>query len=464
MCRAGQAAFRVIRFKWPGTRRLGVLCGTGNNGGDGFVVARLAAQAEKEIHLGVMGDVARIRGDALRAKQDFEQLGGQVESVQAVLGADCDLYVDALLGTGLERTVAGDWAALINALNQSARPLLSIDIPSGLHADSGRVLGTAVIADATVTFIGLKQGMLTGVGPDVCGQLLFDDLDLDREVYGRVAPSSRRIDFQHTWPHRLCRRQASAHKGRFGHLLLVGGGPGMAGAIRMAGEAALRVGAGLVTIATDPAHATILGQGRPELMCRGVEDADGLAPLLAKANVLAVGPGLGQSDWARALWRASIESGKPLIIDADGLNLLADQGFRSDDWILTPHPGEAARLLGISIHEVQEDRFAAASRLQRRYGGTCLLKGLGTLIAAAEGPILLNNSGNPGMAAGGMGDVLTGVIGGLLAQGLSPLDAASVGVWIHGCAGDYAAGTHERGLVAADLFPHLRILANPGCT
>jgi NAD(P)H-hydrate epimerase len=423
----------------------------------------LAAQAEKEVHLGVMGDVGRIRGDALRARRDFEQLGGQVESAQAVLGAECDLYVDALLGTGLERTVAGDWAALINALNQSSRPLLSIDIPSGLHADSGRVLGTAVSADATVTFIGLKQGMLTGVGPDVCGQLLFDDLDLDREVYGRVAPSSRRIDFRLTWPEGLRRRRASAHKGRFGHLLLVGGSPGMAGAIRMAGEAALRVGAGLVTIATDPAHATIVGQGRPELMCRGVAEADELAPLLAKANVLAVGPGLGRSDWAQAVWRASIESGKPLVIDADGLNLLADQGLRSDDWILTPHPGEAARLLGSNVNEVQKDRFAAASSVQRRYGGTCVLKGAGTLIAAAEGHLLLSTSGNPGMAAGGMGDVLTGVIGGLLAQGLSPLEAASFGVWIHGCAGDFAAASNERGLMAADLFPHLRNLANPNC-
>jgi len=234
----------------------------------------------------------------------------------------------------------------------------------------------------------------------------------------------------------------------------------MSGAVRLAGEAAMRVGAGLVSIATQPEHALVLNMTRPELMIRGVTGAADLRPMLARASILAIGPGLGQSRWAQQMLATSLEAGRTMVIDADALNLLAQNPVQHNDWILTPHPGEAARLLGVSIQEIQEDRFQAAREIQRRYGGICVLKGAGTLIDAGHRATVICNEGNPGMAGGGMGDVLTGVIAGLLAQGMTPVAAACQGVALHARAGDQAARQGERGLLASDLMPCLRHLVN----
>ena len=463
MERAGLAAYRAMRRQWPRAKRVVILCGIGNNGGDGFVVARNAREAGLEVSVCHVGDPQRLAGDARGAYDAMERVG--LCSVEFATGAldGAEVAVDALFGTGLDREVRGPWAEAVAALNDAPVPVLAVDIPSGLHADTGRVLGVAVHADLTVTFIGLKQGLFTGDGPACCGMVLFDDLAVPGAVYDCVEPSARRMDYA-TVRGVLAARGRTAHKGDFGHVLVIGGDTGFAGAARMAGEAAARVGAGLVSVATRSAHAPAMAMSRPELMCRGTEDPAELEPLATRASVLAVGPGLGQTDWGRAMLESAMRAERPMVLDADGLNLLArgEDVSRRDDWVLTPHPGEAARLLACSPAEIQGDRFAALDTLAKRYGGVWVLKGSGTIAGDATAEPSVATVGNPGMATGGMGDVLTGVIAGLLAQGLPTLDAARLGVCIHGRAADLAAADGERGLLACDLMPHLRPLANPG--
>jgi NAD(P)H-hydrate epimerase len=279
-------------------------------------------------------------------------------------------------------------------------------------------------------------------------------------VYRDRRAAAYRIDLAQ-YKELLAPRARASHKGHFGHVLVIGGERGMAGAPRMAGEAAARVGAGLVSVATRASHAAFVNAARPELMVHPIEEPAELQPLLRKATVVAIGPGLGQTDWSRGMLGAVLESDKPKVIDADGLNLLALDPACRADWVLTPHPGEAARLLNIDTPAVQNDRFEAASKLQAKYGGVCVLKGAGTVICSGE-RIAVGTAGNPGMASGGMGDVLTGVIASLLAQGVSAREAAELGACLHASAADHAAAKGgERGLLATDLFAHLRSLANP---
>lgn len=460
MERAGAAAWSLACARWPGARRILVLVGAGNNGGDGYVVARLAREAGREVRVQALADPARASGDALAALRAWQGVGGRVESFDPAAPETCDLVVDALLGTGLAREVDGEFARAIEALERAGAPVLAVDIPSGLHADSGAVLGRAVRAAATATFIGLKQGLVTGAGPEHCGELVLDTLGLPPELLRAVEPDARLLG-EDALRRALPPRRRGAHKGDHGHVLVVGGEVGYAGAARMAGEAAARVGAGLVTVATRPEHAGLVSAARPELMARPVARAADLRPALARATVVAVGPGLGQGAWARELLAAALDSGLPLVVDADALNLLAAEPIRRHDWVLTPHPGEAGRLLGWTSAAVQADRYAAARALAARYGGTCVLKGSGTLVCHA-GAIAVCTAGNPGMAAGGTGDVLTGVVAGLAAQGLALPVAAAAGVQAHGRAGDLAAAQGgERGLLATDLFAHLRGLVNP---
>ena len=459
MERAGAAAFMLLRERWPAARRIAVLVGTGNNGGDGYVLARLGLDAGLSVSVLCLGDQTRLRGDARTAADAFASAGGQVESFRE-LPVFADLIVDALLGTGLERPVEGDWADAITQVNQHPAPVLAVDIPSGLHADTGHVLGVAIEADATISFIGLKQGMFTGRGRDHCGAIRFDGLGVPAAIYATEILAARRTD----WPKAkalLPGRQASAHKGDCGRVLIIGGAPGMTGAARLAGEAALRAGAGLVTVATHPEHAAVLNLNRPELMVHAAADPAALDPVLAGADVIAIGPGLGQGVWGATLLGDLLDRGKlrerPMVIDADALNLLARAPRQRDDWILTPHPGEAARLLGITSAQVEDDRFAAALALQRRFGGVIVLKGAGTLVQGpGHRPVAVCSQGNPGMASGGMGDALTGIIAGLLAQGLDPEEAAEAGVCLHAAAGDHAAAEGQRGLLASDLIGALR--------
>jgi NAD(P)H-hydrate epimerase len=457
MQRAGDNAFAILRERWPGAKRIVVLCGMGNNGGDGYVVARLAHQAGLTVTLMQIGDATRLKGDARAAAEIAMASGITPGPVDVEAIGKADLIVDALLGTGLDREVSGEFLRAIEAIHQSEAPVLAIDIPSGLNADTGQVMGSAVSADATVTFIGLKQGLFTGAGPDHCGKIYFSGLQLPAETYAAAAPSAKRLELSQFAP-LLRPRRRSAHKGHFGHVLVIGGDHGYAGAARMAAEAAARAGAGLVSIAS---HAATLVAARPELMCHGIEEPQQLTRLLDQATVVAIGPGLGQSDWGKKLLARVLELNRPMVLDADALNLLAEEPIHNDRWVLTPHPGEAARLLDCTTVGVQADRFRAAREIQARYGGVCVLKGTGTLVANSAGDIGVCTAGNPGMASGGMGDVLTGVIAGLLAQRIAPYEAACLGVCLHAHAADLAAQDGERGLLATDLLPWIRRLVNP---
>ncbi|MBI2970737.1 MAG: NAD(P)H-hydrate dehydratase, partial [Gammaproteobacteria bacterium] len=334
----------------------------------------------------------------------------------------------------------------------------SLDIPSGLHADTGQAMGACVRATATVTFIGLKPGLFTGAGPGHAGRILFAGLDVPQEIYSGIRPACYRIDYE-SQKHCLGERRRDAHKGDFGHVLVAGGDYGFPGSVRLAAEAAARVGSGLVSVATRPEHAALIPLARPELMARGVTRASDLAPLLERATVIALGPGLGQSSWGTSLFARLLEARLPKVLDADALRLLAKEPVRSEDWVLTPHPGEAAELLQIDTAAVQADRFHAAQELRERYGGVVVLKGAGTVVVAGEDPCVCSD-GNPGMASGGMGDVLTGVIAGLLAQGAGPERSACFGVCLHAAAADRASEDGTRGLLAGDLMPWLRRLVN----
>jgi NAD(P)H-hydrate epimerase len=455
MSRAGTEVFQWICRQWPEARYLAIFCGTGNNAGDGYIVAALAISSGYQVDVYSCSEPEKLKGDAFLAYQSYVQASGKVIPFQSDQIINADVIVDALLGTGLDRPVSGLYAEAIHAINRQAGKVVAVDIPSGLNADTGNVMGLAVKADCTVSFIGLKQGLLTGVAPEYCGEIIYASLAVSDSIFASVPASAVRV-IKTAWPH----RNRCSHKGDYGHVLIVGGDLGYTGAARLAGEAALRVGAGLVSVATHGEHAGTLNLGRPELMCHGFKHAKQLAILLEKADVVVLGPGLGQSDWSKELFAAALQFEKMTVIDADGLNLLAQSPQKKANWILTPHPGEASRLLNCSTAEIQQDRFSAASAIQAKYGGVAVLKGSGTLIAS-EHEMAVSTTGNPGMASGGMGDVLAGVIAGLLAQGFSLQNAAQQGVFGHGSAADRAVQKGgERGLLASDLMPYLRAWAN----
>jgi hydroxyethylthiazole kinase-like uncharacterized protein yjeF len=456
---AMEALDEALNF-FPNAKRWQVICGAGNNGGDGYVLARLAAQQGIAVSVIALTAPDKLGGDAATAYRDFVADGGIVESWRGAPHPHVDLIVDALLGSGLERDVEGRYAEAVNTINEHAAPVLAIDIPSGLDGDTGAVRGVAVRADLTVTFVGLKAGLFLHNGPEYVGELRFSDLLVPHQCYDDAEVRLRRIDYTEL-AKALPARRRNAHKGDFGHLVLIGGGPGMPGAARMAGEAALRCGAGLVSIAAHPSHAAAITVGRPELMCHGIDKAADLKPLLEKASTIALGPGLGTGKWSRSVFTETLKSALPLVMDADALNLLAASPLHRDNWVLTPHPGEAGRLLDTPTRSLQADRLGAIEKLRDKYGGTIVLKGAGSLVSSRDGPSWICTSGNPGMASAGMGDVLTGVIGAILAQGLSPESAAAFGVEVHARAGDAAAQAGQRGLIASDVLAELRNQVNP---
>src|SRR5438105_3988245 len=459
MKRAGEAALRYLRTRWPMAHRIVIVCGRGNNAGDGYVLARFAHAAGLTVTVLSASPPQQLRGDARLAYEDF-RASGAVHAFAPGQLATGEVIVDALLGTGLKGVVQAQLAEVIRAINSSGRPVFALDVPSGLDGDAGVPLGEAVRADATVTFVGLKTGLLVGEGPEFAGTVFFDDLEVSPAPAAQLVPRLTRI-IEAEIHAALPRRTRSANKGNFGRVLIVGSGSGMPGAARLAGEACLRVGAGLTTVAVAPENVAPIAAGRPELICVALSDEAVLAEVLTRADVIAVGPGLGRSPWARAALDTVLASGKPLVIDADALNLLAESGAPArEDWILTPHPGEAGRLLGLSAQDIQRDRLAALDRLIERFHGTIVLKGAGTLVGALGRTPGVCEQGNPGMATAGTGDVLTGAIAGILAQCHDHWTAARVGVLVHAMAGDAAARSGERGLLASDLARELHNCVN----
>lgn len=460
MQRAGKAAFDFLLRKWPQAQKVAVFCGAGNNGGDGYVVARLVHERGIKVTIWQVGNHDNLTADAKTAYSLCQQLG--ITIVPFSEGADLqhpDVIVDAICGTGLRDHLRLNVVLAVEKIKRAQVPILSLDVPTGIDADTGEVLGTAIFATVTITFIGLKLGLLTGNGVAYTGELVANDLQLPSELFSYIDPIAEKIQIG-CYARYLKPRLRNWHKGLSGHVLIVGGACGYSGAVHMAALAALRVGAGLVSVATRPEHAFVLNNGCPEIMCHAVETASDLEGLVNKATVIVLGPGLGQSPWAKSLWDYIYQSSVPLVVDADGLNLLAANPKRRNDWILTPHPGEAARLLKTESQQIQQDRLRAIKEIEQQYGGVCILKGAGSLILSAGDLPALCDKGNPGMASAGMGDVLSGVLGGWVAQGVPLYDAAKLGVCLHAQAGDLAAKEGERGLIATDLMPYLRRLSN----
>ena len=461
MERAGEACFNYIKRRWQNRQRLLILCGRGNNGGDGYVVARLAKQHSYGVQLIQVGDPDTLSGEAAQARDKWLQLGGQILTFDEANLEQADIIVDAMLGTGLNRDVGAPFDHMIQVVNQLGKPVCAVDIPSGLCANTGRVLGTAVRAEMTVSFVARKQGMFSGQAPDYVGSVEFDELGIRQAFQSQIDSQVELVRYAN-FKHFLSARNRTYHKGLCGKVYVVGGDLGMPGAIRLAAEACQRAGAGIVTVISRPEHIGPILSHRPELIVSGAQTASPtLRETIAEmANVIVVGPGMGTENWGQSMFSMVQETDVPLVVDADALNILAMNPHRRDNWIMTPHPGEASRLLGCTIPEIEQDRFNAARALQAKYGGVVILKGAGTIVTNGE-TVRVCRVGNPGMASGGMGDILSGIIGSLLAQGIPFFEAACLAVCIHGDAADLAAEQGERGMLASDLYPHIRRLVNP---
>ncbi|MDR3442894.1 MAG: NAD(P)H-hydrate dehydratase [Legionella sp.] len=459
MSRAGAEAFFYLKKLHPHVQHIAVFCGSGNNAGDGYVVARLAHEHGLSVTIYQCKALVDLPPAAQHAALAAIAAGVECQPADEFIESEAELIVDALLGIGLKGPVHGVIASAISQINESNVPVISLDIPSGLNADTGQVENFCVKATTTLTFIALKTGMFTADGPDYCGMIHCCSLQLDACSAKQTAVANLLNSATLAIP--LPARKKNSHKGSYGHVLVIGGGPGMPGAIYLAAKAAMRTGAGAVSIATWPEHAKGALPMMPEAMVWGVKSAKDLLPLLAKASVCVIGPGLGDSDWAVSLFLAAITSQLPMVIDASALRLLAEHPQLDDNWILTPHPGEAAALLSCTTQLIEKDRYQAAAKIQQQYGGVVVLKGVGTIIQDTEKNTFICPKGNPAMASAGMGDVLSGIIAGLCAQGLSLSDAATAGVYAHALAGDKVAhNLGGAGLLASDLFDVLPYVLN----
>lgn len=459
MLQAGTEAFFFILRKFPHVRHLAVFCGSGNNAGDGYVLARLAHEHGLLVTVYQCKAIDDLPPLARKMALDAQAAGVEQQSCDEPLDSEAELIVDALLGIGLNGSVYGVIASAIQQINSSGLPVIALDIPSGLNADNGQVENFCVQASLTLTFIGLKVGMYTLDGPDYCGEIYCHHLKLEPYLTS-LNPFARLLNNDNvTLP--LPKRKKNSHKGEFGHIVIIGGGWGMPGAVALAAKAAMRAGAGAVSIATLTQHVSAVLPLVPEAMVYGIDEPEELRSLLSKASFCIVGPGLGESEWAKSVFLAAVSSQLPMVIDASGLRLLAHYPQMDDNWILTPHPGEAASLLACSSQKVQENRCEAAALIQQKYGGVVVLKGTGSIIQTLEKNVFLCPKGNPGMASAGMGDVLSGLIAGLCAQGLSLSEAAKLGVWSHAVAADTITEQQgERGLLASDLLNQLPKILN----
>ena len=464
MERAGAAAAELARALVDGSRApVLILAGPGNNGGDAFVVARHLKESWQRVSVVFTGERAKLSGDASAAFEAWQAAGGETLTELADGAArNAGLIVDGLFGIGLERDLAGRYPELVGAINESGTLVLALDIPSGLHADTGRVLGCAVRAQHTATFIALKPGLLTLDGPDHCGHLHVRDLGLDLAA---LLPPRGMVIGSNVLGTVLPQRPLNSHKGTFGSVGILGGAAGMSGAVLLAGRAALELGAGRVYLGFLDANAPSLDPLRPELMLRAAEEVFAMKELAC----IVLGPGLSQSSAARVCTERALATDLPLVIDADALNLIgADKDLqqacraRSAATVITPHPAEAARLVGEPTSEIQQDRVASALILAQRYRAITVLKGVGSVVALPDGSFDINTSGNPGLASAGMGDVLSGMIGALISQRAEPAQATYAAVHLHGLAADRLAEEHGGpiGMTASEVSAAARAILN----
>ena len=464
MERAGEAAFFKVLNLWPDIAGCIVLCGGGNNAGDGYILARLAHAHALKVTVYFTKEPSELRGDARIAADRALEIGVPARDVEALFGefrklSSDSVIVDALLGTGFHGALAEKYRRCISWVNQQNSPVFSLDLPSGVYADSGGIADVAVQADACLSFIGRKKGLYTGAGKQCAGRLSFDDLSASRDACSSVSPNCFLLA-----PSSLRKklvRLENSHKGQHGHVAVIGGRAGTVGAGLLAAEASLRCGAGLTSLFAGEAAVAAVHTRTPEIMALSSESA-GFSAQLRSATVHCIGPGLGTDDKAQAIAMEAITMSCPKVLDADGLNLLADKAIAkpNSDFVITPHPGEAARMLGTTSAEIQKDRFGAAQSLYDIYGAVVVLKGAGTVIYDGRLTLVCEH-GNPGMAVGGMGDVLAGTIAALLAQGMSVSEAAQLGTWAHSRAADLEV--EKKGLIglsASDLIPTIRQILN----
>ncbi len=460
---AAASAFRQLIKRWPRARHLLVLCGAGNNGGDGYLIAANARRHDLNVHCVAVAPTDKLKGDAkkawLKARQDGVEVHAYGESegdfgATAIPFDDCDVIVDAMLGTGVTGSPRDPFAAIIERCNRSPVPVLAVDVPSGLDATNGVAAEPAIRAELTVSFIAMKAGLMTGAGPECCGQIAFEALGTEQWVpLSGQSPIARRVSWQNLMT-TVPRRPMHAHKGRFGHVLIVAGDRGFGGAGILAAEAAARTGAGLITLATRPEYVGPALARCPSVMAHGVTHGSELTGLMENASVIVCGPGLGRGAWGQQMLQQVVASGKPRVLDADALNLLSTRvPVPADNHILTPHPGEAARLLGCSVREIEADRLKSAQQMQQMFGGVVLLKGAGTVVAGGKGLPVIVGGGNPGMATGGTGDVLSGIIGSLYGQFEDAAMATEMGVALHLAAANEASLTRGfMGLLPGDVI------------
>lgn len=472
MRHAGEAIAAHIQEHYPQTKQILVCCGQGHNGGDGYITARILAEAQISVSLWQVGEANNLTGDVARARDAWLATGGKITTPLVELPEDVDLIVDGLLGIGARGAPRPAYQVVIEAINRHSAPVVSIDLPSGLNPDTGAQSGAVVKADQTLTLVAPKMGLVTGQARAWTGEVFFTELDTFQELSELYPPNAQLMTTTPT-PLKISipARSPVVHKGTCGRVVVIGGSVGMGGALCLASEAAARAGAGLVTAVTAPEHLTPLMARRPEVMTLGVATQQKRlkTPRISSASSIVIGPGLGLDEWGIARWSEVLSAQErlstPWLIDADALTLLAEHADDLPAWwhepnrawaIITPHPGEAARLLGCTTLEVEADRFKAARALSIRYRAVVVLKGAGTIIDQRGRTPWVCGLGNPGMASGGMGDVLSGLIGSLLAQGLSPWNASVLGVWLHSRSADLAHQRYDdRGLLAADLFDTL---------
>ncbi len=470
MQRAAQSCLAALEREHPAPARVMILCGPGNNGGDGWVLARLASRVGYKVTV-VAGEAKTEL--AQQAAQAWRDQQGQVEPLEELDRthlAEQDVIVDALLGTGLTRDLDPLYARVVETLNDAKGFhklwVMSIDCPTGLQSDTGMPCPIAVEADYTVTFIAWKPGLLTGQGGHFAGRLELAELGIAAAFRQLERPFATLIEQEEVARH-LPPRQRSSHKGRHGHVLIIGGSLGMTGAAVLAGQAALRSGAGKVSILTQPESQAIIASAQPEFMVKQTqaETREQVMALLNGCDVVVMGPGLGTSAWAERLCKWVLASDLPVVLDADGLNLLSQHNAwlpRSASLWLAPHPGEAARLLECETRDVEQDRYAAVEELSHRFQAFVVLKGAGSLMAHADAQRLrICQRGSPALAVGGAGDVLSGIVGSLVGQGLPAEAVLPVATWLHAVAGEHAAIAGERGTLPSDLFGPLRKLVNP---
>ncbi|HTO46481.1 MAG TPA: NAD(P)H-hydrate dehydratase [Burkholderiales bacterium] len=462
MERAGRAAAELaLELAGDTGGAVLVVAGPGNNGGDAFEVATHLKRGFHRVDVVFAGDAAKLPHDAGVALAKWNAADGRL--LKAIPAETrYDLVIDGLFGIGLARPLAGAMAELVRAASAAPCAKLALDIPSGINADTGAVMGAAFRATHTVTFIARKPGLYTLDGPDHCGEIRLATLDVDA---ASLAPSAGHLVTGALVAAPLLARPRNFHKGLAGSLGILGGAPGMVGAAILAGRAAIRLGAGKVFLGLVTDHPPYVDDAQPELMLRKPEQLLADVPLTA----IVAGPGLGTDSAAQRLLAQALRLELPLVLDADALNLVAAYGVlqsavqaRKSPTLMTPHPAEAARLAGSTTAEIQGDRIAAARRLAAKFKAFVALKGNGTVSAAPDGRWWVNDSGNPGMASAGMGDVLTGIVGSLAAQGLPAEEALVAGVYLHGAAADALAarGVGPVGLTAGELVDEARRLAN----